>query len=171
MPSQDSGEGRNDRVRRLRRQHEDLRHTLNHHLDDFEEQAERANRIARFDGIVLTIFVGLFSTTTRHIPLWLFSVIVLGFALVTAAIVIALWEQRGREVEGGPGEGTIQQANEYEMSEEDYLEWILEDAYTKSIIDAREKVGGRVEDVELIARLSIVGIVVLLGATLFVPVI
>jgi hypothetical protein len=140
-------------------------------LGDFEEQAERANRIARFDGIVLTIFVGLFSTTSRDIPHWIFLIIVLGFSLVTMAIIIALWEQRGREVEGGPSEGTLQQAEKYSMPEEDYLYWILDDAYTKCIQDAREKAGARTEDVERVARLSIMGIVILLGATLLIPVI
>ncbi|MDL0129319.1 hypothetical protein PNP59_00030 [Halobacterium salinarum] len=155
---------------RLRRQHEDIQHTLNHHLNDFEEQAERANRIARFDGIVLTIFVGFISQIDGGIPLSVFLVMVVGMGVVLSAVGLGLWEQRGREVEGGPHESTIQVAKEHEMGEEDYLEWILTEGYSDWVEDARKQAAKRTEEVRLITTLSIIGIILLLGTTLFVPV-
>ncbi|CQH64082.1 uncharacterized protein HHUB_4271 (plasmid) [Halobacterium hubeiense] len=164
-------DGESPRLRRLRRQHEDIRHTLDHHLGDFEEQAERANRIARFDGIILTIFVGLLSSTGVDIPLNLFVIMSSGAVLLLAAVILGLWEQRGREVDGGPKESTIDVANAHDMGEEKYLEWILTTGYSDWVKNARGKAGERAKDVETIARLSIIGLTLLLGGTLLVPVV
>jgi len=155
---------------RLKQQHDDLRRTLDHHLNDFEEQAERANRIARFDGVVLAIFVGFLSNSSQEIPLQLFLMMVLGFSILLLAVGKGLWEQTGVKVVGGPKETVVKQGSEYEMGEEEYLEWILSEGYSEWMRDAREKAADRAEHVQFIAQLSILGIGILLGATLLVPV-
>lgn len=140
----------------LRRFHEDIQFTMDHQLSVFTELTEKARRLFRFSGLVLTIFVA--AGSQGGYEQYLNAQVKWGLLLLLISAVIGLLGQLSQSVAVGPGEQEFYVNEKGKLREHEYIRWIIRTGYLQWIDQARRKSKRKGRFIEIGYVLSIIGL-------------
>lgn len=144
----------------LRRLHQDFKFTLNQHLSGFSEISERAGRLFRFNGLVVTILIAVGSQINYND--FLNNEVKSGIALLLFSALIGLGGQLLQSVRVGTGPNDFAVHDKAKLREHEYIRWIISTGYIDWIETARRKSKRKARIVTAGYLLSIVGLILII---------
>lgn len=150
----------------LQRAHSDAQLVLEQTLETFSDLSDKAFRLIRLNGLVLTVLVAV-SSNVQDIQLYINTPSVSSILLFISSILFAVLGYMTRTVDGGVSTNAFDKLAEYNLREDEYLNWILTLGYPKWIDNGVEKSDTKEQWIEysLIAFLG--GITMFLAGMLF----
>lgn len=159
-----ASEQRNLDTEALGHAHSDAQLVLEQTLESFSNLSDKAFRLIRLNGLVVTILVAMSS----QIPVekYLNVSLVASVTSFIASASFAVVAYRIQTVDGGIRTEAFQKLTQYKLREKEYLDWVLTKGYPKWIIDGVRKTNRKDRWIRYSLFAFAIGIVTLLAGTL-----